>query len=55
MTDPWSGGVARRCRCCAQVLMGAERTSAVISEENKRLTAYHEGGHALVVRPAPRP
>lgn len=30
--------------------MGAERTSAVISEENKRLTAYHEGGHAIVVR-----
>lgn len=31
-----------------RVLMGAERTSAVISEENKRLTAYHEGGHAIV-------
>ena len=28
--------------------MGAERRSAVISEENKRMTAYHEGGHAVV-------
>ncbi|CAG8489135.1 3405_t:CDS:10 [Diversispora eburnea] len=31
-----------------KILMGAERRSAVITEENKRLTAYHEGGHTLV-------
>ncbi|MCP5054929.1 MAG: ATP-dependent metallopeptidase FtsH/Yme1/Tma family protein [bacterium] len=31
-----------------KVLMGAERRSMIISEEEKRITAYHEGGHALV-------
>jgi cell division protease FtsH len=31
-----------------KVLMGAERKSMVISEEDKRITAYHEAGHALV-------
>ena len=31
-----------------KVLMGAERRSMVMTEEEKTLTAYHEGGHALV-------
>lgn len=31
-----------------KILMGAERKSAVIDEKNRRLVAYHEGGHALV-------
>lgn len=31
-----------------KVMMGAERVSAVIAPEVKKLTAYHEGGHAIV-------
>jgi cell division protease FtsH len=31
-----------------KVLMGSERRSLMISEQEKRLTAYHEAGHALV-------
>ena len=31
-----------------KVMMGAERRSMVMSEDEKRLTAYHEAGHALV-------
>ncbi len=31
-----------------KVMMGAERRSMVMNEEEKTLTAYHEGGHAVV-------
>ncbi len=37
-----------------KVLMGLERRSVVISEEEKRTTAYHEAGHALVARLLPK-
>jgi cell division protease FtsH len=36
-----------------KVLMGTERRSMVISDEEKRNTAYHETGHALVARMLP--
>jgi cell division protease FtsH len=31
-----------------KVMMGAERKSMVMTEEDKKLTAYHESGHAIV-------
>jgi cell division protease FtsH len=31
-----------------KVLMGSERRSMIMSDEDKRITAYHEAGHALV-------
>jgi len=31
-----------------KVMMGAERKSLVMTEEEKMLTAYHEGGHAVL-------
>ncbi len=31
-----------------KVLMGTERKSMIISDEEKRITAYHEAGHALI-------
>ncbi len=31
-----------------KIMMGAERRSKVITEDDKRLTAYHEAGHAIV-------
>jgi cell division protease FtsH len=36
-----------------KLLMGKERKSMIISEDEKRNTAYHEAGHALVARLIP--
>jgi cell division protease FtsH len=36
-----------------KIMMGAERRSMVMSEEDKKLTAYHEAGHAIVGRLVP--
>src|SRR5512134_1589644 len=37
-----------------KVMMGAERRSMVMSDQEKRLTAYHEAGHALVAMHVPK-
>ena len=31
-----------------KIIMGPERKSAIIEEKNRKLVAYHEGGHAIV-------
>jgi len=36
-----------------KVMMGAERRSMAMNEEEKKLTAYHEGGHAIVALNVP--
>jgi cell division protease FtsH len=36
-----------------KVMMGAERRSMIISDEEKKVTAYHESGHALVAKLIP--
>jgi len=36
-----------------KVMMGAERTSMILTGKDKELTAYHEAGHALVARLLP--
>ena len=37
-----------------KVMMGAERRSMVMDDEEKRLTAYHEAGHAIVGKNVPK-
>ncbi|MFW6178270.1 MAG: ATP-dependent zinc metalloprotease FtsH, partial [Desulfohalobiaceae bacterium] len=37
-----------------KVLMGKERRSVILTEEEKKTTAYHESGHALVARLLPK-
>jgi cell division protease FtsH len=37
-----------------KIMMGAERRSMVMSEDEKRNTAYHESGHAVVARLLPK-
>jgi cell division protease FtsH len=36
-----------------KIMMGAERKSMVMNEDDKRMTAYHEAGHAIVGRSVP--
>ena len=37
-----------------KIMMGAERRSMVMSEEEKRNTAYHESGHAVIAKLMPK-
>ena len=36
-----------------KIIMGVERKNAVMSEENRRITAYHEAGHAILAKLLP--
>jgi cell division protease FtsH len=46
--DKKSIGQAELFEAAEKVIMGPERKSRVISQKEKEITAYHEGGHALV-------
>jgi len=46
-------GMAELTEAVERVMAGPERKSRVLSEEEKRITAYHEGGHALVGKMLP--
>ena len=37
----------------SRVVAGPERRSKIMTEEDKKITAYHEGGHALVAAALP--
>src|SRR5579863_5154953 len=56
----WAARQNRKAACMAdfemskdKVLMGVERKSMILSEEEKRNTAFHEAGHALVAAMTP--
>ncbi len=46
-------GMAHFDRARDKIMMGAERRSLAMSEEERRLTAYHEAGHTIVGRLVP--
>ncbi len=46
-------GMAECLEAIEKVLLGPERKSHVLSDEEKRITAYHEAGHALVAHILP--
>ena len=53
MSGETSIGAARLDWAKDRIIMGVERKSAVLTEESKRLTAYHEAGHAVVALRTP--
>merc|ERR1719223_2553437 len=48
LDDKMEVGIAELEFAKDKILMGSERKSAVLTEESKRLTAYHEAGHAIM-------